>query len=143
MLLNMLGAIDDKGIVTNIGKIMSKFPLEPSLSRAIVAASENKYSCVFEVASICAMVSTEQIWFSPPRKSSGNNRASKDFSKSSHHDDHLKRVEECHQALYHSAGDHLTYLSILNTWEVNNCSRQWCESNYISYRALNTARRIR
>jgi HrpA-like RNA helicase len=35
----MLGAIDDVGKVTDIGRLMSKFPLEPNLSRAVVEAS--------------------------------------------------------------------------------------------------------
>ena len=39
LLLNMLDAIDSNGVITEIGKLMSKFPLEPNLARTIIAAN--------------------------------------------------------------------------------------------------------
>jgi ATP-dependent RNA helicase DHX8/PRP22 len=138
VLLNMLGAIDEAGVVTDIGKVMSKFPLEPSMSRALVASNNDALHCVYDVASICAMVSTESIWFTPSRRGGNGGKRNGDAG-----DELARRVEERHQDLYHPAGDHITYLSILNEWEANRCSKGWCEDNFISYRAMNNARRIR
>lgn len=40
--LFVLDAIDEDGHITPLGKKMAKFPLDPSLSRALVAAAEEK-----------------------------------------------------------------------------------------------------
>lgn len=47
LMLHSLGALDDHGHVTELGQTMSKFPLDPSLSRAILQAVEEK--CLKEV----------------------------------------------------------------------------------------------
>ncbi len=39
MLLHTLGAIDDQGVITPLGVKMSSFPLEPNLSRALIAGA--------------------------------------------------------------------------------------------------------
>lgn len=48
LMLHSLGALDEKGQVTEIGNQMSKFPLDPSLSRAILEAAKEK--CLKEVS---------------------------------------------------------------------------------------------
>ena len=46
VLLHMLGAITVDGTVTDLGKTMSKFPLEPCLSRALVESGTRYYSII-------------------------------------------------------------------------------------------------
>ena len=41
--LNYLGAIDDDGNLTDIGKLMCDFPLDPMLSKMVITASQ-KYT---------------------------------------------------------------------------------------------------
>lgn len=43
--LNHLGALDDEGDLTDIGRKMSEFPLDPTLAKVILSAS-TKYYCV-------------------------------------------------------------------------------------------------
>lgn len=41
-LLNYLGAIDDEGNLTPAGSIMSEFPLDPQMSKMLVASERYK-----------------------------------------------------------------------------------------------------
>ncbi len=43
-LLNYLGALDDEGTLTEEGKKMAEFPLEPQLSKVLL--SSPRYGCV-------------------------------------------------------------------------------------------------
>jgi pre-mRNA-splicing factor ATP-dependent RNA helicase DHX16 len=47
-LLYMLGALNDKGELTKMGRKMAEFPIEPMMSRSIMASEE--YGCTEEVS---------------------------------------------------------------------------------------------
>ena len=67
LLLHMLGALDDGGAVTAVGRLMSAFPLEPCTSRAVVAAAQSGHRAVLDdVLTIAAMVSVELVWAERP-----------------------------------------------------------------------------
>ncbi|KAJ3342697.1 hypothetical protein HDU91_000504, partial [Kappamyces sp. JEL0680] len=53
--LYALGALNDRGELTKLGRRMAEFPTEPMQSKSIIAAE--KYKCTEEVASIIAMLS--------------------------------------------------------------------------------------
>lgn len=40
-LLNYLGALDDEGNMTEIGKIMAEFPLDPQLAKLLIVRDMN------------------------------------------------------------------------------------------------------
>ena len=46
-LLYALGALNDRGELTKLGRRMAEFPVDPMLSKAIIASEE--YSCTEEV----------------------------------------------------------------------------------------------
>lgn len=48
-LLYALGALNDRGELTKLGRRMAEFPVDPMLSKAII--SSEKYSCTDEVRS--------------------------------------------------------------------------------------------
>ncbi len=52
-LLKDLGAIDDSGIITVIGKRMLKYPIHPRYSRMLIEAE--KYGCIYHCALIAAL----------------------------------------------------------------------------------------
>ena len=54
-LLNYVGAIDDEGVLTEQGSIMSEFPLDPQLAKVLIDSP--KYSCSNEALTIIAMLS--------------------------------------------------------------------------------------
>ncbi|XP_038629940.1 LOW QUALITY PROTEIN: DEAD/H (Asp-Glu-Ala-Asp/His) box polypeptide 32a [Scyliorhinus canicula] len=52
--LDYLAALDDDGNLSEIGIIMSEFPLDPQMAKALVASCE--FDCVHEMLTIAAMV---------------------------------------------------------------------------------------
>lgn len=54
-LLNYLAALDDDGNLTELGAMMAEFPLDPQLSKMLVASTE--FDCSNEILSITAMLS--------------------------------------------------------------------------------------
>lgn len=54
-LLNYLNALDDDGELTDIGAIMAEFPLDPQLSKMLIASCD--YHCSNEILTITAMLS--------------------------------------------------------------------------------------
>jgi HrpA-like RNA helicase len=42
-MLNYLGAIDDDGVLTDVGAMMAEFPLDPQLSKSLIASPQ--FSC--------------------------------------------------------------------------------------------------
>lgn len=52
--LDYLAALDDDGNLSEIGIIMSEFPLEPQMAKTLLASCE--FDCVSEVLTIAAML---------------------------------------------------------------------------------------
>lgn len=52
-LLNYLGALDDEGNLTQVGAVMSEFPLDPQLSKMLVASPG--FKCSNEVLSMARL----------------------------------------------------------------------------------------
>ncbi|CAM9943781.1 unnamed protein product, partial [Hapterophycus canaliculatus] len=67
--LYCLGALDQDGRATERGRRMSRFPLEPSLSRTLLEAGD--LGCVEEVLTIVALLSVESIWFTRNKAGAG------------------------------------------------------------------------
>lgn len=51
-LLYALGALNDRGELTKLGRRMAEFPVDPMLSKAIL--SSEKFSCTDEVSFYCS-----------------------------------------------------------------------------------------
>jgi HrpA-like RNA helicase len=67
ILLHVLGAIDNIGNITSIGKDMICLPLEPSVARIVVEAAKCGYMDVFDDAlTVAAMLSIESLWIERP-----------------------------------------------------------------------------
>jgi len=139
VLLHQLGAIDDTGHITSVGQQMATLPLEPSLSRAIIAAVVN--GCVEETVTVAAMLSVDsQSIFVEPAKGSSHRYDGMPASHKAFNDD----MEQVQNKLRLHYGDHMTYLNVFMQWRCEgNCSKKWCEDNYINFRSLSTAMKIR
>ncbi|MEE6521841.1 hypothetical protein FKM82_020174 [Ascaphus truei] len=57
--LDYLAALDDDGNLSEYGIIMSEFPLDPQLSKSILAACE--FDCVDEMLTLAAMVTAPTV----------------------------------------------------------------------------------
>ncbi len=95
--LYALGALNDRGELTKLGRRMAEFPLDPMLSKMLVAS--DKYLCSEEIVTICAMLSVgNSIFYRPKDKQVHADNARMNF--------HAGNV-----------GDHL---ALLKVWLVHN-----------------------
>eukprot|EP00735_Rhodelphis_limneticus_P008596 TRINITY_DN216_c0_g1::TRINITY_DN216_c0_g1_i1::g.1602::m.1602 TRINITY_DN216_c0_g1::TRINITY_DN216_c0_g1_i1::g.1602 ORF type:complete len:1212 (-),score=306.99,sp/Q54F05/DHX8_DICDI/62.60/0.0,OB_NTP_bind/PF07717.11/8e-30,HA2/PF04408.18/4.1e-30,Helicase_C/PF00271.26/2.3e-11,S1/PF00575.18/1.9e-10,DEAD/PF00270.24/6.7e-07,AAA_22/PF13401.1/0.0002,T2SE/PF00437.15/0.00029,AAA_19/PF13245.1/0.003,DUF1308/PF07000.6/0.015,MIP-T3/PF10243.4/0.031,Flavi_DEAD/PF07652.9/0.042,AAA/PF00004.24/1.6,AAA/PF00004.24/1.3e+ len=119
--LYALGALDDEGLLTRVGKKMAEFPLEPPLSKCLIQSVE--FGCSDEMLTIVAMLSVENIFYRPKEK-----QAQADQKKAKFHQ---------------PEGDHLTLLTIYEAWRRNNFSNPWCFENFVQSRSLKRAQDVR
>ncbi|RHN40415.1 putative RNA helicase [Medicago truncatula] len=122
-LLYSLGALNGYGKLTKVGRRMAEFPLDPMLSKMIVASE--KYKCSDEIISIASMLSVgNSIFYRPKDKQVHADNARMNF--------HTGDV-----------GDHIAHLKVYSTWKQANYSTRWCYENYIQVRSMKRARDIR
>lgn len=121
--LYALGALNDKGELTKIGRQMAEFPTDPMLAKSILAA--DGYGCVEEVLSIIAMLGESSSLFYRPK------------DKKFHADQARQRFTN------KAGGDHLTLLNIWNQWVDTNFSYVWARENFLQFRSLGRARDVR
>ncbi|CAN3358906.1 pre-mRNA-splicing factor ATP-dependent RNA helicase Prp22p [Diutina catenulata] len=120
--LYILGALDEDGYLTELGRRMTDFPMEPALAKTLIVSSVD-YHCSAEMISIVAMLSVQNIWFRPKDKA-----AAADQRKARFHN---------------SQSDHLTLLNVYRGWELNDRSTRWCQENYIQERSMRRAYDVR
>lgn len=133
-LLHALNAIDDDGTITTMGRQMASFPLDPCLSRCVVAAARTDNDKIIDtMVTIAAMLSVGGELTSSPRR---GRRWTEEETRA------MTRLE----TYAHPAGDHLSYVRIYNAWihrerDVNDAA--WCEARMLRRSALNQAVRVR
>jgi pre-mRNA-splicing factor ATP-dependent RNA helicase DHX15/PRP43 len=124
-LLNYLGALDDEGELTQLGRNMSDFPLDPQLAAVILAAP--KFGCLQEALSIIAALSVQNPFSRPI--------------------DQRKQADAAREAFAHPDGDHLTLLNVMRQYSLDPAARKdpstWCWNNYLNPRAMKAAIDIR
>ena len=64
--LYTLGAINDEGDLTKLGRRMAEFPTDPFMARAILYA--DTCGCVSEVVTICSLLSVSGAVFYRPKE---------------------------------------------------------------------------
>lgn len=120
-LLNYLGALDDEGDLTEVGRLMAGFPLEPQLAAAVIASP--KYSCTSEVITVVAMLSVPQVFMRPKGAEHAAKAAKSEFT--------------------HPEGDHLTLLNVYNAYIQAGRDSDWVWNNFLDARALKQADNVR
>ncbi|CAL5437394.1 unnamed protein product [Camellia sinensis] len=112
--LNYLEVLDDEGNLTKLGEIMSEFPLDPQMSKMLVASQE--FNCSNEILSISAMLSVAEA---------------------------QKAANEAKARFGHIDGDHLTLLNVYHAYKQNNEDPSWCYKNFVNQRASKAANNVR
>ena len=121
--LYALGALNDKGALTKLGRQMAEFPTDPMLARSILAA--DKHGCVEEVLSIIAMLGeSASLFYRPKDKKMLADSARARFT-----------IKE--------GGDHFSLLNIWNQWVDSDFSYVWARENFLQQRSLTRARDVR
>ncbi|CAA9987198.1 pre-mRNA-splicing factor ATP-dependent RNA helicase PRP22, putative [Plasmodium knowlesi strain H] len=119
--LYYLGALDDNGYLTKLGKKMSNFPMEPTLSKILLTSIN--FNCADDVVTIVSMLSVQNIFYRPQNKALLADKKKNKFIM--------------------PQGDLITYLNIYNRWRENNYSNYWCHENFIHSRALRRSQDVR
>ncbi len=61
-----LGALDEEGLLTRLGRKMAEFPLDPPVSKMLIASVD--LGCSDEVLTIIGMLSAQNIFYRPREK---------------------------------------------------------------------------
>ncbi len=120
--LYALGSLNDRGELTKLGRRMAEFPVDPMLSKIIMASE--KYMCSEEMITIASMLSVNNVIFYRPK-------------------DKAIHADTARTSFNKPFGDHLTLLNVYNQWKETNYSTQWCFENFIQHRSMRRARDIR
>ncbi|XP_070804895.1 ATP-dependent RNA helicase DQX1 [Pituophis catenifer annectens] len=120
--LDYLAALDDDGNLSEVGIIMSEFPLDPQLAKALLASCE--FDCVEEMLTLAAMLTAWPCFQTP-----------------------VARWEDAvlarQQALLHPAGDHFTLINVFNAFHQQSDPESWCRKHAVSEAALQLAGAVR
>ncbi|KAJ1866102.1 DEAH-box ATP-dependent RNA helicase prp43 [Coemansia sp. RSA 989] len=120
-LLHYLGALDDDANLTQIGHIISEFPIDPQLAKMIIKAAD--YGCTNEALSIAAMLSVPNVFVRPREAQRAADAAKGEFA--------------------HMDGDHMTMLNVYHAYKSCSEPAQWCWDNFLQLRSLKSADNIR
>ncbi|XP_037611623.1 ATP-dependent RNA helicase DHX8-like [Sebastes umbrosus] len=119
--LYTLGALDDEGLLTRLGRRMAEFPLEPMLCKMLIMSVH--LGCSEEMLTIVSMLSVQNIFYRPKDKQA--------------------QADQRKTKFFQPEGDHLTLLAVYNSWKNNKFSNPWCFENFIQARSLKRAQDIR
>ncbi|KAA0158097.1 hypothetical protein FNF31_03884 [Cafeteria roenbergensis] len=121
--LYALGALNQRGELTRLGRRMAEFPTDPLLSKMLLAAE--KFRCVDEALTVAAMLDVQGAVFFTPR-------------------DRKRLAQLAHQTFARGAeGDHGMLLQVFSQWEESGFSKQWCKDNFVQDRSMRRARDVR
>ncbi|KAG7005984.1 pre-mRNA-splicing factor ATP-dependent RNA helicase prp16 [Physcia stellaris] len=116
-----LGALDNIGDLTPMGKKMTAFPMDPSLAKLIITSEE--YGCSEEMLTIVSMLSVPSVFYRPKERQEESDAAREKF--------------------FVPESDHLTLLHVYTQWKSNGLSDGWCIRHFLHPKALRRAKEIR
>lgn len=113
--LYSLGVVDDDAKLTSpTGFQVAEIPLDPMLSKAMLASSE--LGCSEEILTIAAVLSVQSIWISV--------RGAQ------------KQLDEAKLRFAAAEGDHVTFLNVYKGFLQSGKSSKWCHKNFVNYHAM-------
>ena len=116
-----LGALDNIGDLTPMGKKMTAFPMDPSLAKLIITSED--YGCSEEMLTIVSMLSVPSVFYRPKERQEESDAAREKF--------------------FVPESDHLTLLHIYSQWKSNGHSDGWCIRHFLHPKTLRRAKEIR
>lgn len=120
--LYALGALNHLGELTKLGRRMAELPVDPMLSKMVLASEQ--YRCSEEILTIAAMLSVNNSIFYRPK-------------------DKVVHADNARMNFVVPGGDHLVLLNVYSQWVESGYSTQWCYENFIQFRSMKRARDIR
>eukprot|EP00834_Sanchytrium_tribonematis_P001580 NODE_40_length_35084_cov_0.543519.p4 type:complete len:903 gc:universal NODE_40_length_35084_cov_0.543519:20800-18092(-) len=116
----LLGAIDDKQNLTEIGRLMVEFPLEPSLAKMVVMGIQ--LGCLEEVLVIVSMLSVPHVFYRPKERA--------------------EEADSSREKFYVPESDHLTLLNIYSQFLKNGQRDSWCLKHFLHPKPIRKAKEI-
>ncbi|XP_056407473.1 ATP-dependent RNA helicase DQX1 [Hyla sarda] len=117
--LDYLAALDDDGNLSEVGIVMSEFPLDPQISKSLLAACE--FQCVSEMLTLASMLTVAPCCFLPPP--------------------HTASVLSTRRDLQLREGDHMTLINIYNHYKEHG--EGWCSDAALCPHSLQRADMLR
>ncbi|EAL88094.1 Pre-mRNA-splicing factor ATP-dependent RNA helicase PRP16 [Aspergillus fumigatus] len=117
-----LGALDNLGDLTPLGRAMTPFPMDPPLAKLLITASE-EYGCSEEMLTIVSMLSVPSVFYRPKERQEESDAAREKF--------------------FVPESDHLTLLHVYTQWKSNGYSDGWCMKHFLHPKALRRAKEVR
>ncbi|WOG95067.1 hypothetical protein DCAR_0314369 [Daucus carota subsp. sativus] len=118
--LYSLGALDEEGLLTKLGRKMAEFPMDPPLSKMLLASVD--LGCSDEILTIIAMIQTGDVFY--------------------RHREKQAQADQKRAKFFQPEGDHLTLLAVYEAWKAKGYSRPWCSENFVLYKSLDMARDV-
>ncbi|CAG7822439.1 unnamed protein product [Allacma fusca] len=116
-----LGALDNTGRLTELGRQMVEFPLDPALSKMLISSVH--MGCSADILIIVSMLSVPALFYRPKGREEDADAVREKF-----------QVPE---------SDHLTYLNVYNQWKQNSYSSTWANDHFIHIKAMRKVREVR
>ena len=117
----ILGALDNTGDLTPMGRRMAEFPLDPPLSKMLLFAHEQG-GCSSEVLTIVSMLSVPSVFFRPKDREEESDAAREKF--------------------FVPESDHLTLLNVYLRAKQYKFDAQWCTKHFIHAKGIRKAREV-
>lgn len=117
----ILGAIDNTGDLTTLGRRMSDFPLDPPLSKMLLFAHEHG-KCSSEVLIIVSMLSVPSVFFRPKGRE--------------------EESDSVREKFFVPESDHLTLLNVYLRAKQYKFDTAWCTKHFIHSKGIRKAREV-
>ncbi|OUT23658.1 hypothetical protein CAS74_000015 [Pichia kudriavzevii] len=118
-----IGALNNFGELTELGKKITRYPIDPMLSKMLIISKE--YSCSAEILRIVSMLSVPPVFNTPKRDSNLTQKAT-----------------QARENFQIEGSDHLTLLNIFNQFENARNKEKWCTKNFLNFKSLRQAYEI-
>ncbi|XP_007459479.1 PREDICTED: ATP-dependent RNA helicase DQX1 isoform X2 [Lipotes vexillifer] len=118
--LDYLAALDDNGDLSDLGVILSEFPLAPDLAKALLASCE--FHCVDEMLTLAAMLTAAPGFTRPPL---------------------CAEEAALRRALEHVDGDHSSLIQVYEAFIQSGADKAWCQARGLNWAALCQAHKLR
>ncbi|XP_012644043.1 ATP-dependent RNA helicase homolog DQX1 [Microcebus murinus] len=118
--LDYLAALDDDGNLSDLGVILSEFPLPPELAKALLASCE--FDCVDEMLTLAAMLTAAPGFTRPPL---------------------CAEEAALRRALEHVDGDHSSLIQVYEAFIQSGTDEAWCQARGLNWAALCQAHKLR
>jgi HrpA-like RNA helicase len=114
--LNLLESLEDDRSLSNIGKLMTEFPLAPRQSRIIVEAIMRYPEVIRETVIAAAFLSTQSPYILPPGEETD--------------------ARQAHHRFRDDSGDFVSYLKLFKAYKDSANKLKFCGKNYLDERAM-------